>query len=412
MVHDTAARKSARKLKTEAQVMVAEALALAEMAGMELEAKAREAQATNLRREAESLRDRARLEDLSVTQEPLVRQTQKGERTYYRWVASWREAGRCRKVYLGSCRKMSQPEALQKAKGMKAETLHLLGDQYYFIEHHLYFLLMYRRNRIEFNKVDLKYRILYFVALITTVSIAAFTSFIPDGKHDFISQAPSLIAETAISIIVTIFIIDKILKDDKKKDRVHTYEALSNAICRIAYYATQNLEAPILTETEDERQIRSQLLGTICNNTNTLRKDVSNAIEEIANRTYDEIEKRRKERVSDLRKCGNEPGMSEGAQKKWKEFRKLDNQIAVNHFKKIDRQLFEIRIVLIPRALTLSNSQELSDALLRFEDILRSYESILVACPEMATTSNLRSILLEASKAYDALIVEHEKEKD
>lgn len=269
---------------------------------------------------------------------------------------------------------------------------------------------MCRRVKTEFSKVDLKFRILYITALITTVSISALVNIIPNGVQDFISQAPALIAETAISIIVTIFIIEKILSDDKRIDRIHTYEALSNAICRIAYHATQNSEAPILNKTEDEKQIRSQLIGTISTNTHNLRKEVSDAIREIANKTYEEVEKRREERDSDLKLNRSEPGRSEEAQKKWKEFRELDNQIAVEHFQKIDRQLFEIRIVLIPRALTLSNSQELSDALHRFEDILRSYESILVVNTEIATTSNLRDILLEACKAYDALMKEHLKE--
>jgi hypothetical protein len=37
--------------------------------------------------------------------------------------ASWREGDRYRKVYLGSCRKMSPPEALQNARRIKAEAL-------------------------------------------------------------------------------------------------------------------------------------------------------------------------------------------------------------------------------------------------------------------------------------------------
>lgn len=259
----------------------------------------------------------------------------------------------------------------------------------------------------EFSKVDLKLRILYITALITTVSIGALINIIPNGVQDFISQAPALIAETAISIIVTIFIIEKILDNDKKKDRIHTYESLSNAICRIAYYATQNTEAPILNETEDEKQIRSQLIGIISTNTHNLRKEVPDAIREIANKTYEEVEKRRTDNCLILKR--SDPG-NEEAQIKWKEFVELDNQIAVKHFKKIDKQLFEIRIVLIPRALTLSNSRELSDALHRFEDILRSYENILAVNTERATTSNLRDILLEACKVYDALMKEHQKE--
>ena len=123
MLHDTSARKRARKLKTEAQVLTAEALVLAEIAGMEQEVEARKAQAAGLWEQAQGLQGKARLEDLTVRKEPLVKQTEKGERTYYRWVASWREGAKTKKVYLGSCRKISQDEALRKAKKLKASAL-------------------------------------------------------------------------------------------------------------------------------------------------------------------------------------------------------------------------------------------------------------------------------------------------
>jgi hypothetical protein len=125
MVHDTPARKSARMLKTEAQVLAAEAMVLAEIAGMEQEAQVRRTQVAGLREQAKELQGKARLEDLTVREEPLVKQTKKGERTYYRWVASWREGAKTKKVYLGSCRKINEAEALKKAKRMKAEALGL-----------------------------------------------------------------------------------------------------------------------------------------------------------------------------------------------------------------------------------------------------------------------------------------------
>lgn len=69
----------------------------------------------------------AKMEDITVREEPLVKQTKKGERTYYRWVASWREGAKTRKVYLGIVKKLGQAEALQKAKVMKAYPFRELG---------------------------------------------------------------------------------------------------------------------------------------------------------------------------------------------------------------------------------------------------------------------------------------------
>jgi hypothetical protein len=93
------ARKSARKLKTEAQVLIAEALLLAKIAGMEQEVQARRTRAAGLKGQAQERKGKARLEDLTMRMEPLVRKNKKGERTYYRWVVSWRERSKTLKVY-------------------------------------------------------------------------------------------------------------------------------------------------------------------------------------------------------------------------------------------------------------------------------------------------------------------------
>lgn len=123
MVHDTAARKEARGLKKKERERAREAGALGGIVDAEILVVGKMALVARLREEAEELKAMARLEDLTVREESLVKKTKKGERTYYRWVASWRESGRCRHVYLGSCRKMSRDEALQKARKMKAKAL-------------------------------------------------------------------------------------------------------------------------------------------------------------------------------------------------------------------------------------------------------------------------------------------------
>ena len=64
-----------------------------------------------------------RLEDLTVWQMKMVKTTKKGSRAYHYWIANWREGGKVRNVHLGSCEKMSQAEAMQKARKLKAEAL-------------------------------------------------------------------------------------------------------------------------------------------------------------------------------------------------------------------------------------------------------------------------------------------------
>jgi len=100
------------------------ATALAEVRGLEAGAMDREEEARQLRGEAEDLRPKARLEDLSVYQVEKVKPTAKGEaRTYKYWYASWWEGDRARNVYLGSAAKLSEEAALAKARKMKAEAL-------------------------------------------------------------------------------------------------------------------------------------------------------------------------------------------------------------------------------------------------------------------------------------------------
>lgn len=57
-----------------------------------------------------------------MRQNPLVKRNKKGEeKTYYRWVCSWREGDKTITKYLGSVNKMNEAEALEKARRLKAD---------------------------------------------------------------------------------------------------------------------------------------------------------------------------------------------------------------------------------------------------------------------------------------------------
>ncbi|RJE46811.1 hypothetical protein A7K50_12360 [Dehalobacter sp. MCB1] len=88
-----------------------------------VKARELEGRADVLKAESEALKGAARLEDLHLWQMEKVKTTKRGSRTYHYWMANWRESGKVRNVHLGSCERMSQAEALQKAKRMKAEAL-------------------------------------------------------------------------------------------------------------------------------------------------------------------------------------------------------------------------------------------------------------------------------------------------
>ncbi len=92
-----------------------------------------EGRADELKTEAEALKGAARLEDLTVWQMKKVKTTKKGSRTYHYWMANWREGGKIRNVHLGRCERMSQSEALQKARAIKAKALGLSDLKFYRI---------------------------------------------------------------------------------------------------------------------------------------------------------------------------------------------------------------------------------------------------------------------------------------
>ncbi|MDI9399503.1 MAG: hypothetical protein QM433_08150 [Euryarchaeota archaeon] len=122
----TATGEKIKAMKAEAARAEREAATLAKVRGLEAGAMDKEEEARRLRGEAEDLKPKARLEDLSVYQVEKVKPTAKGEaRTYIYWYASWWEEDRARNVYLGSVAKLSEAAALAKAKKMKAEALGL-----------------------------------------------------------------------------------------------------------------------------------------------------------------------------------------------------------------------------------------------------------------------------------------------
>ena len=82
-----------------------------------------EKRADELKANAEALKGAARLEDLTLWQMEKAKTTKKGSRSYFYWMASWREGDKVRNVHLGSCRKVDHETALQKARKMKTEAL-------------------------------------------------------------------------------------------------------------------------------------------------------------------------------------------------------------------------------------------------------------------------------------------------
>jgi hypothetical protein len=123
MVHDTPSRRKARELKAVARELEQEASILAGIRETEELGAIRVNRSMELKKAAKDLNQSARLEDITVRESPITKQTKNGERIYYRWLCSWQEGDKTVTKYLGSCKKMIEAEALQKARKLEAESL-------------------------------------------------------------------------------------------------------------------------------------------------------------------------------------------------------------------------------------------------------------------------------------------------
>ena len=126
-MHKTTTSERMKTMKTEARELERDARAAMQAAEVLPDARLRALELTShadmLEAEAEALKGAARLEDLHLWQMEKTRTTKKGTRSYFYWMASWREGGKVRHVHLGSCRKVDRETALQKARKVKREAL-------------------------------------------------------------------------------------------------------------------------------------------------------------------------------------------------------------------------------------------------------------------------------------------------
>ena len=104
MVHDTPARRKARELKAEARELEKDAATLAGIRETEELGAIKATRAMELKKAANDLNQSARLEDVSVRQNPITKQTKKGDRIHYRWICSWQEGDKTVTKYLGCCK--------------------------------------------------------------------------------------------------------------------------------------------------------------------------------------------------------------------------------------------------------------------------------------------------------------------
>jgi len=126
-MHKTVAGEQLKALKKQAQTLSrnAQAVLKAQTPATRKEAKRLQKKADQTLTEGKDLKQQARLEDLHVWKMEKVKNSMKGSKKYTYWMVSWREGNKVRNVHLGSCKKLSRTDAIQKARKLKAEGLGL-----------------------------------------------------------------------------------------------------------------------------------------------------------------------------------------------------------------------------------------------------------------------------------------------
>ena len=126
-MHKTEAGERAKALKKEAQDLARRAKtqkeAVATMRAARVTVMNLQSMAAKKLTQAQALRQEARLEDLSIWEQRKVKTSKKGSKAYTYFMATWREGGKTRNVYLGPSQKISREQAQELAKAMKREAL-------------------------------------------------------------------------------------------------------------------------------------------------------------------------------------------------------------------------------------------------------------------------------------------------
>ncbi len=134
MLHINPGRQKAIRLKREAEILRGCAEKLARVKGRHAYAAINLAvlnlhRAKQLEDMANSLAYHARLDDITIGLRSIKKRNKKNEiTTHSYWVCSWKKDGKVINKYLGSTNKVSQSEALEKARRMKAEALGLYSS--------------------------------------------------------------------------------------------------------------------------------------------------------------------------------------------------------------------------------------------------------------------------------------------
>ncbi len=177
---------------------------------------------------------------------------------------------------------------------------------------------------------------------------------------EFQSQIAFILAEAAISIPITLILIEWVIKRDREKQwekvKSLTYKTILFNISYVAYKLP--MEIPFYLD--GSKEFRNIIEKGVLNVPDP-QKEVSYAIlefAEIVRTIQNRLLKENREQLGD---------------DKWYDNMYLYSEMILKYNQETDWLLADIRLILIPRVLQLSDDQEVNSALLDFENHIRGF---------------------------------------
>lgn len=200
--------------------------------------------------------------------------------------------------------------------------------------------------------------LIFFIILLIIIRIFYINS------TEYQLQIILILTEAVLSVPITLILIEWVIKRDREKQwekvRLLTFETILFNILNAAYLLP--ISIPFYIENESKKFFDIILKGK----PNPLDPQVRDEISEYAKtiRTIqNQLLKEERERLGE---------------DKWDEKMALYSEMILKYHQEVHWLLEDVRLILIPRVLQLSDDQEVNLALLDFENYIRSFEYAII----------------------------------
>jgi hypothetical protein len=250
-------------------------------------------------------------------------------------------------------------------------------------------------------EINVKWLHRYYIGLafiLISIVLGGFSLWFYISDLDFRSRGFLMLSGAALSIGITLTIVDCVIKADRvqqwRKVKNLTYFAIMRHLIALAVL----LPACFGSDRKWTFEYEAAIGRAIDKGLTTSRKEVSDVMLKMAKAMKNEVEPR------DV-----EEGWGEVFLSKWqKPLEKSTIEELERHCSYMKRCIQEMRNILIPRVLRLSDDQEVNEVLLRFEMVASNFESQLMMIElqkimTLVEAEKIINLLEESGNLYEIL---------